>query len=134
MSRICKVITSWIFAFGMLYAAGAGSDRLAGYKDGCSSAKGHYTRSQYKYRYVKAYHDGWRKGKRSCIYKGRSHRYTGIKRSYHCNTEVSWDAFRRGYDDGVRAAKRGIQRHARGCAEYHRGWESGYRSCTCISR
>jgi len=131
MKVAVKWIVVWAVGFGMLYA---GSDRKAGYNDGCSSGKGHYTRSVYKYRHSKAYHSGWRKGKRACARKVKSRRHTRVRHVRSCNTEVPWEAFRRGYVDGFNAAKRGSQRHGKGCSEYHRGWESGYRSCGCIDQ
>jgi len=122
----------WILigVLGSIMLLNAGGDREAGYSDGCASARGHYTRSSYKYRHSKAYHAAWRQGKRSCrrIRKPRRHRSRQLR---HCDTETAWDAFSRGYDDGFRAAKRGTMLHGRGCAAYHRGWESGYRACAC---
>ncbi len=115
------------------------SDYTAGYNDGCLSARGHYTRSAYKYRHSTHYHKAWLKGKRVCLTKRKytkkkrkkiTHRR---KRAYvgPCNTEVPWVAFRKGWDDGLRSAKGRFYVNRRGCAAYRRGWISGYRSCHC---
>ncbi len=115
------------------YAKGS-LDYRAGYNDGCSSSRGHYTRSAYKYRHSSSYHSGWRKGKRSCTRHGTSKRKAHRTRQYHtksCNTEAPWVAFQHGWDDGYRSAKGQYRRNSRGCASYRYGWVSGYRSCHC---
>ena len=129
MKQIVRWIVIGILGSGMLLYAGG--DRAAGYSDGCRSAKGHYTRSNYKYRHSKAYHRGWLQGKRGCKRFRKTRRHTAAKSRHYCNTEVDWDAFSRGYDDGFRAARNGTGKHGQGCAAYHRGWESGYRACAC---
>lgn len=111
-------------------------DYRAGYNDGCSSSKGHYTRSAYKYRHSRVYKMAWRKGKRICKkYKkpNRKIRHKTVARNgtKRCATEAPWVAFQRGWDDGYRSAKGRYISDSRGCAAYRRGWVSGYRSCAC---
>ena len=121
---------------------GTSADAKAGYHDGCSSARGHYTRSRYKYAHASRYRHGWLRGKRACARtKVRKHHRVRHPRAYHhrrkvgsCNTEVPWVAFRRGYDHGYRSAKGHFYVDRRGCAAYRRGWVSGYRACHCPDR
>jgi len=125
----------------------AGSaDSRAGYHDGCSSARGHYTRSRYKYAHSKSYHRAWLRGKRKCAHrpKARHHRlkrhharrhHTHTRRHVApCNTQVPWEAFRRGWDHGYRSARGHFFVDRRGCAAYRQGWVSGYRACHCPDR
>lgn len=119
-----------------LQAASGTSDKTAGYNDGCRSARGHYTRSAYKYSHSKAYHNAWRKGKRSCVRKKKKIRRRHVHRRkatrYRpCNTEVSWVAFRRGWNHGNRSARGHFYVDRRGCAAYRQGWINGYRDCHC---
>jgi len=116
-------------------------DSSAGYHDGCQSARGHYTRSAWKYRHSTAYHRAWLQGKRACARKHtkkRTKRRHHVRRKHPVKTAVcdrtdenSWDAFRRGWRDGLRSAKGHFRVDRRGCAPYRRGWISGYRSCKC---
>ena len=136
--QICRVgIVGGLLLFAATAQAKTSPDYSAGYHDGCTSSKGNYTRSAYKYRHSGAYHRGWRKGKRSC------RRYRSSKRKVHraskhytknCTTEVPWVAFRKGWDDGYRSAKGKYYRNSSGCAAYRRGWVNGYRSCHCAVR
>jgi hypothetical protein len=137
----------WIalFVFSSTIAVSAGHpsgrpvstpDAHAGYADGCQSARGHYTRSRYKYRHSTLYKQQWRKGYRACKRKKRTRTHR-VKRPHtsalRCDktTENPWDAFRRGWRDGLRSAKGHFRVDRRGCAPYRRGWISGYRSCKC---
>ncbi len=112
-------------------------DSSAGYHDGCQSARGHYTRSAYKYSHSEAYHRAWLRGKRACARK-KTTKTRRVRRKHTTKAAVcdrtqenSWDAFRRGWRDGLRSAKGGLRVDRRGCAPYRRGWISGYRSCKC---
>jgi len=130
------MIVGVLLLSGSIASAKGSPDYRAGYNDGCSSSKGHYTRSAYKYRHSGAYHKGWRKGKRVCS-KRRTfkrkvhHRPVKKQRTLRCNTETPWIAFQRGWDDGYRAARRGERTEPRGCASYRHGWVNGYRNCHC---
>jgi len=125
------VVGVLLFSGGAVQAKGT-PDYRAGYHDGCSSARGHYTRSAYKYHHSGTYRSAWRKGKRSCSkHKVHHRRKQSTKR---CNTEAPWVAFQRGWDDGYRSAKGQYRRSARGCASYRHGWVSGYRSCHCAAQ
>ncbi len=118
------------------------SDSKAGYNDGCRSARGHFTRSAYKYRHSTRYHRSWLRGKKACArrhVKRTRHRvrHTTTRRHHArtrygaCNTEVPWIAFRRGWAHGNRSARGRFYVDHRGCAAYRRGWVSGYRNCHC---
>lgn len=130
------VIGAMLFFGGLVQAKGS-LDYKAGYNDGCSSSRGHYTRSAYKYKNSKSYHKGWRKGKRSCVKRKRTKRKARSSRKHYvksCNTESPWVAFQRGWDDGYSSAKGRYRRSSRGCAAYRHGWVSGYRSCHCSDK
>ncbi len=140
--NIIKVfIIGILLLFGGTIEAKTSADYTAGYHDGCSSAKGHYTRSRYKYANSSRYHRGWLKGKRACAKKRpvkntkkrkKVVRHTKSRNNVGvCNTEIPWTAFRRGWDDGLRSAKGRFYVDRRGCAAYRHGWISGYRSCHC---
>ena len=139
MNRIrFTMLVLFVTVFGLAnpLQASASADAKAGQHDGCSSARGHYTRSAYKYSHSKVYHRAWRKGKRSCVRtkkKIRHHhvRHHKVTHSSPCNTEVSWVAFRRGWNHGNRSAKGHFYVDRRGCAAYRRGWINGYRDCHC---
>lgn len=112
------------------------SDTKAGYNDGCRSARGHYTRSAYKYRHSTRYHSSWRKGKRACtkkhtVKKHTVHRHRSTQKYVACNTETPWVAFDRGWRHGNRSARGHFYVDHRGCGAYRQGWVSGYRDCHC---
>jgi len=116
--------------------AGASSDGRAGYHDGCRSAHGHYTRSTYKYKHSKTYHRQWRKGKRSCAHPKKKvirhrHRAKHVTLQRSCKTQVSWEAFRQGWQHGNRSARGHFYVDRSGCAAYRQGWVNGYRDCHC---
>ena len=135
-------IVRWGIVSGLLLFAGVAQaktspDYRAGYNDGCSSSRGHYTRSAYKYRHSSTYHSGWRKGKHSCTRHRTSKRKVRRRYQYRakkCNTEAPWVAFQHGWDDGYRSAKGKYRYSDRGCASYRHGWVSGYRSCHCAAQ
>jgi len=135
--KIIRIILLMMFvvAVGVANPAQSGtSDKTAGYNDGCRSARGHYTRSAYKYSHSKGYHRAWRQGKRSCVKKKIRHRHVRRHKVIHnrpCNSEVSWVAFRRGWNHGNRSARGHFYVDRRGCAAYRRGWINGYRDCHC---
>jgi len=135
MKKVIKIMAVLSVVLSGVYA-GASSDGRAGYHDGCRSARGHYTRSSYKYQHSKTYHRQWRKGKRHCarprkkVVRRRHH----VKRTVHyrpCNTQVPWEAFRRGWRHGNRSARGHFYVDRRGCAAYRQGWVNGYRDCHC---
>jgi hypothetical protein len=137
MTHFFKIVLMLVFTIGAVQARSSSTpDYQAGYDDGCSSAKGHYTRSAYKYRHSSRYHSGWLKGKKGCVKrkvtkrKVRRHR---TKKTYYksCNSEVPWTAFRRGWNHGNRSAKGRFYVDRRGCAAYRQGWVNGYRDCHC---
>ena len=144
MKLFFKLLVVVLLSSGLVQARSANvSDTKAGYNDGCQSARGHYTRSAYKYRHSTRYHSGWRKGKRACARKRHAvkKRHTPKKRHHvkrrtrthyaSCNSEVSWIAFRRGWTHGNRSAKGHFRVDKRGCAAYRQGWVNGYRDCHC---
>ncbi|NKQ40784.1 MAG: hypothetical protein HF962_04355 [Sulfurovum sp.] len=131
------LIVGMLLFFASLAQAKGNPDYRAGYNDGCSSGKGHYTRSAYKYRYSSSYKSAWRKGKRTCTKRSKTKRKIRRKpvvKSYakSCSTEVPWEEFLRGWDDGLRSAKGRYTKERKGCASYRHGWVSGYRSCQCV--
>ncbi len=133
------LLTALVMAVGVAKPARTdiSADAKAGYHDGCSSARGHYTRSRYKYAYSSIYHREWLRGKRACVRTGvrKQHRVHHHTRTYGtCNSEAPWIAFRRGYDHGYRSAKGHFYADRKGCAAYRRGWVSGYRACHCPDR
>jgi hypothetical protein len=132
MRILIKVLIVLILSVGM--AEGKSTDSTAGYSDGCRSARGHYTRSKYKYKHSTHYHKAWLKGKRACVRKRvtKKHRHVKHRTKYvSCNTEVPWTAFRRGWRHGNRSAKGHFYVDRRGCAAYRQGWVNGYRDCHC---
>jgi len=127
---IYRFILIVLFGVTLSYA---NSDSLAGYNDGCSSSRGHYTRSAYKYVHSLSYRSHWKKARRVCRSVKPRHKYHRKHKYIHkCNTLTAWDQFKKGYDNGRQAAKRGhkIERIS-GCLEYRRGWVKGYHSCKC---
>jgi hypothetical protein len=135
MKLLTKLLIIGLVFGTMLHARpAASSDAKAGYNDGCRSARGHYTRSAYKYKHSGAYHKGWLRGKRACkrrkTLKRDRKRHTS-KRYRSCNTEVPWEAFRRGWEHGNLSARGRFRVDRNGCAAYRQGWVSGYRDCHC---
>ena len=131
MKLIVRAFLIVVFSIGLVYA---NSDSKAGYRDGCSSARGHYTRSNYKYKNSWEYKANWRKGKKACTkYKRKHHRYhRHHKVARKCFARPAWVLFRMGYDRGYAAARAGRKiRRISGCLEYRRGWLAGYRACRC---
>jgi len=135
MKKLLFVLTFGVFLLVPAYAQTT-PDAKAGYHDGCRSARGHYTRSAYKYRHSSRYHRGWLRGKRACARTHARKRHVAHHRRVRshaaaCNTETPWIAFRRGWRHGNRSARGHFYVDRRGCADYRRGWVSGYRNCHC---
>jgi hypothetical protein len=133
MRVIFKFFILGVLSVGFINAATL--DTKAGYSDGCRTAKGHYTRSAYKYKHSKTYHRGWLRGKRTCkrtrVKKHIRKRHVAKRTYSSCNSEVPWTAFRRGWNHGNRSAKGRFYVDRRGCAAYRQGWVNGYRDCHC---
>ena len=127
MKLIVRAFLIVVFSIGLAYA---NSDSKAGYRDGCSSVRGHYTRSNYKYTHSLNYKAAWLKGKRVCRRHHRHYKHHRVVKK--CASSPAWVLFKKGYDRGYAAARAGRKfRHISGCLEYRRGWVAGYRSCHC---
>jgi hypothetical protein len=139
MKMLLTILTLLVVSIATMQ--GGTSDSNAGYSDGCRTAKGHYTRSAYKYKHSKIYHKRWLRGKRACRKKTvkkhvrKRHATKTTKRKYRsCSSEVPWTAFRRGWNHGNRSAKGELEVDPNGCAAYRQGWVNGYRDCHCDDR
>ena len=135
MKILFRYILMFVLMAGLVQAKVV-SDSKAGYNDGCRSARGHYTRSAYKYRHSTRYHQSWLQGKKACSKKHTARKRTVRRRHtarkyVACNIETPWIAFRRGWTHGNRSARGHFYVDRRGCAAYRQGWVSGYRNCHC---
>ena len=135
---VIRIMLLLSLTFALTQAAlGTVADRQAGYHDGCRSARGHYTRSAYKYSHSKRYHRGWRQGRRACARKTKvrhPHHASRKIRYRSCNSAVPWKAFQRGWYHGNRSARGHFHVDHGGCAAYRQGWVNGYRDCHCGDR
>ncbi len=114
-------------------------DFAAGYDDGCSSARGHFSRSSFAFENIPSYKEGWLKGKKECEIKGvrrvkkKRHRVKTRKvkkYAYRCK-DNPWITFSRGWDDGYSSARGRWIKRANRCPEYYRGWSEGFDHCKC---
>jgi|GEM_PF-6623462 hypothetical protein len=122
-------------------------DYAAGYDDGCSSARGHFSKSSFAYENVPSYKKGWLKGKEECKVKHSkrtSHKRKHIKTKRYVKPKIqdnglatygcranAWVTFSKGWDDGYRSARGRWKKIANRCPEYYRGWDEGYNHCKC---
>jgi len=89
-----------------------------GYRHGCQTAKGKYSKNQYKYRNSNSYRKGWLAGKRDCK------RYK--KKRYNSNYDL-------GYKHGCSSATNRYTRNSykfRNSKSYKRGWRRGREDCS----